>query len=143
MCEKIAYNHGKTTPDLGVFISNYQRALAREMDTRALPDRVLYNQKKSELGEKGLLAVIEAKMGQSDFVLLENDFPYTNLIPIGSSLKQYCLWSKDEDKLTTDAINMLVEDRFPNRPAFIFRHCGDLISIRKIPHAHIIVDFKS
>jgi len=143
MCERIGYNYGASTPDLDVFILNYQRALSYEIDTRASLNRLLYDMKKMELGDDGLATVIETKMGEDDFVLLENDFPYNNLIPGGSMLRHFCLWSKNEERLTAPAINEQIETKFPNKPAYIFRHGGNFISIRKIPHVHIIVDFKS
>jgi hypothetical protein len=142
MCEKLAYNRGAITPDLEIFVSNYKRVLRQEIYSRIALSRASYDQKKLELGEDGLAAVIEAKMGSSDFALLENDYPYDNLIPAGSSLRHFCLWSKDEDRLTVEAINGQIEASFSNKPAFVFRHGGNLISIRKIPHVHIIVDAK-
>lgn len=151
MAEKLFYIHGEATPELETFTLNILSILTGtnpSLRWRNEVTQLQYYERVKRVSEEIITQHIECRMRGHTMALLENDYPYNEIMPdggyrelSGGSLEHYCIFSKDESLLTPEIINQIIEDNFNGKPTLVFMHEDEHTSIKQIKHAHIIVDW--
>jgi hypothetical protein len=150
MAEKFFYMHGQATHDLEDFTLSLFSILAGQapnLNWRSPETQRHYISLRENRGEESIIRVIKARMQGQTMALLENDFPYDALMPLGGAelhagddLAHYCLWSTKGSLLVPENIDKVIDINFSGLPALVFMHGETHKSIKDLDHAHIVVD---
>lgn len=82
-------------------------------DLRYKDDNDTYDIYNSIFGKKGFIKVIKKSLGNKEYVLIPNLFPYSKITQEIPHLVHYVLWSRIE--LTDIKIKKILENKFPNK----------------------------
>lgn len=153
MAERFFYMQGQATPDLHIFTTKLFAILAGSAPSlrwRTDETQRWYVKFNKAFGEERIARQINGRMFGHTMALFENDFSYNNIMPFGGydeltgrGLIHYCLFSKEEALLVPEKIDKVVSINFPAKPALIFMHDDTHTSVKRIKHAHIVVDLES
>jgi hypothetical protein len=107
-----------------------------------LPDDLAFYQLYNELVPKEIrLEIIKRLIGDNDYKILKNNFPYLKLIQYLPWVTHYCLWSR-VGKLSPNVIDSEITKKFPNKKYFWFENSRETKSVPEIWHCHIFINQK-
>ena len=108
---------------------------------RNLDDLVIYHHY-NETVPKGIrLQKIVSLIGDNDYKILKNDFPYSRLIQNLPKVTHYCLWSRIGE-LTPETIKQEIVKNFPSQRYMYLENSPETKSMPEIWHCHIFIEEK-
>jgi hypothetical protein len=84
------------------------------------------------------MEIIKKMIGNNDFKLVRNSFPYLKLIQKIPHVVHYCLWSK-VGKLPKNIIESEIATKFPDKSFFWFENITSIKSVPEFWHCHIFI----
>lgn len=87
------------------------------------------------------MEIIFNLIGDNDYKIIRNNFPYLRLIKNIPFISHYCLWSR-VGKLPQKTIESEITKKFPNKEYFWFENIKMIKSVPEIWHCHIFVKEK-
>ena len=116
------------------------RQSAPEMDR--LPDDLSFYRLYTKLVPSEIrLQIIDQMIGDCDYKILKNNFPYLRLIQNIPGVTHYCLWSRI-GKLSSKIVESEIAKNFPHKKYFWFENHPKTKSIPEIWHCQIFVKEK-
>jgi hypothetical protein len=85
------------------------------------------------------LDIIKRLIGNNDYKILKNNFPYSKLTQHIPSVAHYCLWSRI-GKLSPEIIELEIAKKFSGKEYFWFENSLPTKSIPEIWHCQIFVN---
>lgn len=111
-------------------------------ETARFPEDLAFYQLYSKLVPRDTrLEIIKQLIGEVDYKILKNNFPYTKLIKNIPGVEHYCLWSR-VGELSPDIIEAEIAKKFSDKKYFWFENSTVTKSIPEIWHCHIFVKGK-
>lgn len=85
------------------------------------------------------LEIIKRQMNNKSAALVQNNFPYSNILQHLPKVRHYCLWSLNK-KLAESKIKKLVKKDFPDNKWFYSERKVGHKSVPEIWHCHVFVN---
>lgn len=106
------------------------------------PDDLAFYQLYTKLVSRDIrLEIINQLIGDNDYKILKNNFPYLRLIQNIPGVVHYCLWSRI-GKLNKEIVNAEITKEFPGKDFFWFENHQKTKSIPEIWHCQVFVKEK-
>lgn len=100
-----------------------------------------YNTYNKLVSKKIRLEIISNLIGENDYKIIRNNFPYFRLTKNIPFINHYCLWSRI-GKLSKKIIESEIIKKFPNKEYFWFENIEIIKSVPEIWHCHIFIKDK-
>jgi hypothetical protein len=111
-------------------------------ETARLPEDLAFYQLYTKLVPRDIrLEIIKQLIGDNDYKILQNNFPYLKLLSNLPEVKHYCLWSRIGE-LPLEIIESEITKKFPGKKYFWLENSLQTKSIPEIWHCHIFVKEK-
>lgn len=107
--------------------------------TRFTKDNQYYNNHQKSIPRQQYIQRIIDEIGNKNYKITPNKFPYSRLIQHLPNVKHYCLWSNIKEP-SSDIIESEIKKKFPNLNYFWFVNPPNNKSIPEIWHCHIFVN---
>ncbi len=111
-------------------------------ETARLPEDLAFYQLYTKLVPRDIrLEIINQLIGDNDYKILQNNFPYLNLLKHLPEVKHYCLWSR-VGELSPEKIDSEITQAFPGKKYFWLENSLQTKSVPEIWHCHVFVKEK-
>jgi hypothetical protein len=111
-------------------------------ETARLPEDLAFYQLYTKLVPRDIrLEIVKQLIGNNDYKILQNNFPYLKLLKNLPEVKHYCLWSRI-GQLSPELIESEIAKKFSGKKYFWFENSTVTKSIPEIWHCHIFVKEK-
>ncbi len=111
-------------------------------ETARLPEDLAFYQLYTKLVPRDIrLEIVKQLIGDNDYKIIPNNFPYLKLLKNLPNVKHYCLWSRIGD-LSPEIIEREINKKFSGKKYFWFENSTVTKSIPEIWHCHIFVQEK-
>ncbi len=111
-------------------------------ETARLPQDLAFYQLYTKLVPRDIrLEIINQLIGDNDYKILQNNFPYLNLLKHLPEVKHYCLWSRIGE-LSPEKIDSEITKVFPGKKYFWLENSPQTKSIPEIWHCQVFVKEK-
>jgi len=87
------------------------------------------------------LEIIKQLVGKVDYKILQNNFPYLNLLKYLPKVKHYCLWS-NVGELSPEVIESEIEKKFPGKRYLWLENTPQTKSVPEIWHCQVFIEEK-
>lgn len=139
MSELFKFNPPKTWNELVALKSKICNA---DPDSDRLPDDLAFYRLYNQLVPKKIrLEIINRLIGDFEYRILKNNFPYLKLTQHLPWVTHYCLWSR-VGKLPARTIKSEITKKFPHQEYFWFENSLNTKSVPEIWHCHLFVKEK-
>lgn len=111
-------------------------------ETARLPEDLAFYQLYTKLVPRDIrLEIIKQLIGNNDYKILQNNFPYLKLLKNLPEVKHYCLWSR-VGELSPEKIDSEIIKAFPGKKYFWLENSPQTKSIPEMWHCHVFVKEK-
>ena len=108
---------------------------------RNLDDLTFYHLYNELIPKETRFKIIDRLIGDSDYKILKNNFPYRKLLKNLPEVQHYCLWSRIGE-LSPKIIEVEITKKFSGKKYFWLENSLQTKSIPEIWHCHIFVEEK-
>ena len=105
---------------------------------RKLEDLAFYHLYNEMVPKEIRLKIIDHLIGDNNYIILKNNFPYSRLTQNLPEVTHYCLWSRIGE-LSPELIEQEINKKFPDQKHIWLENSPQTKSMPEIWHCHIFV----